>query len=889
MKSPVKSSDYIHVVICEAKMDENKIEKEVVDGKPELSSGPEFPAKHIQSENGFGLPPNSQPFNNQLTNESKPFTRTFEFILSFRKGSVTSVKENSTETKMDEKKKEAEGKTELLLESPSPAKSEDSSDHTKTSLPFHNEEENEPKTPSKDHNPIFNSRKNMLSSSKDESSKVEMDENKTEIMGNNGKTELPPKQELLVKSKQSENDNCLPTASPPLNNSNNSIQRRSTFMIFSSASVKTERAAVSTKKNNRFSFRYMTMKKGNNQAKKESNNIPKKDEELEGEEGVLEEPLSVLEILGIIQENQLLEALKNIRVLEIQLLSERDAKKYEDDSKEDIRRMKDVNLLYDSLSKKIQQIVEKTLDLPSVEMKKLIPEMVALIEEEEKIHSGVITIPVPLDPVKQLGLARNWRNLWETAVKDSVKMRIHKLPIPLKEDNPSWLSVYLGFLKTVIRDDLLNIKHYIQKFYPHDYHVCDTYLKVFHETVSLCLQSILEKEASCLELRQFHALLDWVINIYYSQDLLEHPDLQPEIKTEGLSSLLPPDILDKLKKDYINSFKWKIKDYLENIQRLETEKWNKEQPEAQKSPYESFLSYDIQQFIGEHVKEAGSICQKLEREVLEISVKEVTDFLPGFGRTFLEWQNFTDSPRFVSVMVAHINNFHDLRTDLQIRWNASCEEIEKTLAGLMLRYKKYFSNALRLKIKPMLKKILSRAWISQGGTYDSFITKILLIAEDFSKDLTNLKDPMQRDFLNEVHRCVVKEYITQILKPRCRMRRIKREEVSNIMHCEAATINNTMQELGSSADWLLPAIQCIANIIAEKKMQKIKDYLKDLSQNYPDMRKEHISAILALQGMGRNKRNSITDQMDGPPEELEIGSDKILFAEIELQNTACCF
>nr|XP_060611088.1 exocyst complex component 3-like protein 4 [Anolis sagrei ordinatus] len=865
---------------------------EVIDEKTKLSSEPEFPAKHNQSEDGCGLPPNSQPFNIQGTNESKTLTRTLKFMLSFRKGVVTSVKENSTETKMGEKKKEAEGKTELLLASSLTAKcmeGEDSSDNIKTSLSFQNEEENEPETLSKDHSLIFNFRETILSSSKDELVKVEMDENKTEIMGNNGKTELPSEQELLVKCKQSENDNCLPTTSPPLNNLSDtesktviySLPRRHTFMTWWPGTGKTP-ATTASKFNKRFSLRG----KDNGQAKKASNSHPKKNEELEGE-GVLREPLSVLEILGIIQENQLLEAFKNIKVLEIQLLSERDAKKCEDVSKEDTRRAKDVNLLYDSLSKKIQQIVEKTLDLPSVEMKKLIPEMVALIEEEEKIHAGAITIPMPLDPVKQLGLARNWRKLWERAIKDSVKTRIHKVPIPLKEDNPSWLSVYLGFLKTVIRDDLLNIKHYIQKFYPRDYHVCDTYLKVFHETLSLCLQSILEKEASCLEFRQFHALLNWVIHVYYSEDLLEHPDLKPEITTEGLSSLLPPGILDKLKRDYINSLKSKTKDYLKNIQCLETEKWNKEeQPEALQSPYESFLSFDIQQFISEHVIQTGSICKK---EVLEISIKEVTDFLPCFGRTFLDWEDITDSPRFVSMMVAYINNFHDLRTGLQTRWNANCEEMEKTLDSLMLRYKTYFSSTFGLKIKPMLKKILSRAWISQGGTYDSFITNILLIAEDFSKDLTNLKDPMHKDFLNEVHRCVVKEYIAQILRPRRRMRRIKREEVSNIMHCEAATINYAMQNLGSTADWLLPAIPCIANIIAEKKKQKIKDCLKDLSQNYPDMRKEHISAILALRGTGRKKRNSITDQIDGPPEELENASDKILFAEIELQNTIRCF
>lgn len=41
---------------------------------------------------------------------------------------------------------------------------------------------------------------------------------------------------------------------------------------------------------------------------------------------------------------------------------------------------------------------------------------------------------------------------------------------------------------------------------------------------------------------------------------------------------------------------------------------------------------------------------------------------------------------------------------------------------------------------------------------------------------------------------------------------------------------------GSDANWLLPAIDHIANIIGEKKKDKIKAYVKELCQDYPDIR-----------------------------------------------------
>lgn len=41
---------------------------------------------------------------------------------------------------------------------------------------------------------------------------------------------------------------------------------------------------------------------------------------------------------------------------------------------------------------------------------------------------------------------------------------------------------------------------------------------------------------------------------------------------------------------------------------------------------------------------------------------------------------------------------------------------------------------------------------------------------------------------------------------------------------------------GSDSDWLLPAIHHIANIIGEKKKDEIKEYVKELCQDYPDIR-----------------------------------------------------
>lgn len=217
-----------------------------------------------------------------------------------------------------------------------------------------------------------------------------------------------------------------------------------------------------------------------------------------------------MQINELIEKRQLLEAFENIKDLEMELLSERDSKKHENNSQEYMVRAKDVDLLYASISKKIQDMVEETLALPKVDTMAL-TSLVTLIEKEENVHSEAAKVAASSEPISRLGTARNWRELWKETVQESVKGRVLNVPIPLKEDNSSWLSIYLGYLKIVIKEDLLRIKLWVQKCYSPDYNVFDTYMEAFHRALSLHLQSILQ---DTLKYHEYHAVLNWITNVY---------------------------------------------------------------------------------------------------------------------------------------------------------------------------------------------------------------------------------------------------------------------------------------------------------------------------------------------------------------------------------------
>ncbi|TRZ24439.1 hypothetical protein HGM15179_002646 [Zosterops borbonicus] len=552
-------------------------------------------------------------------------------------------------------------------------------------------------------------------------------------------------------------------------------------------------------------------------------------------------PLSVMEINELIQKRQLLEAFASIKLMEDETISEWDSDKYSDNLQEFVRKSKDVDLLYNSMTKAIHSIVEGTLEDPTSQHT-MLTSMVTLIAHEEAAHPNTDSAACPGSDL--LGRPRKWREQWREAINESTRKRVLKAPMPSKEEATSWLELHLYFLQEHLKKDLLKIKS-VKTCYPEEYQVCDTYVEAFHNAIASHLQ---ELSQGPLDFCELYTLLDWVANTYHSEHFLGHPELKPEVKTENLSLLLTPDDWDKLKNDYIASAKGKIKSYFGNILRLEVkEKWEKEvHSEEKENLYHASLSFDIQTIFAQHVKSSRDISRSLETKMLELCMAELLEFIPRFEQEFMEWSTAQDSPIFVPYLVAYINSFHDLVSGLEKAFQVNTEQLQKILAALTKNFTNIFLTKLRTKAQPLLKKILTKKWILATERPDLLASAV----SQFSEHLQHMRQPLGQDLLHEVHKYVVKEYVTQVIKPRWKMNRETRQQVSRKMSLEAAIIHKVLIDQGSDADWLLPAIDHIANIIGEEKKDKIKAYVKELCQDYPDIRKEQVLAILALRGLG---------------------------------------
>ncbi|XP_073205822.1 exocyst complex component 3-like protein 4 isoform X3 [Lepidochelys kempii] len=854
--------------------DENK---EIPERSEKMASPaePASPVKSIEDEGTDSVSElNSSPLNKQ---EAKSPENALNRFLSFRRSKRSPAKDKDENKEIPERSE----KMASPAEPASPVKSiEDEGTDSVSELnssPLNNLGAKSPES-------VF---KRMLSFRRSERSPAkDKDENK-EIPERSEKMASPAEPASPVKSIEDEGtDSVSELNSSPLNKQEAKSPESALNRILSfkrskpsQAKDKASEDSGTLRRNKDFTPKGLKKKEGSS-AKNMTNTSVDKSGENMGAESIQREPLSVMEINELIQKKQLLETFASIRCLENEIITEKEAKKYEDNPTEYVRKAKDVDLLCNSVANSIKSIVEETLDQSNID-ERLLTSMVTLISKEEEAHADV-QIPGSSES-DCVGRPRKWRDVWKEAVRGSAEKRVCNVPISLKEDNDSWLAIHLGFLRKYVSEDLLKIKRSVQKCYPDDYKVCGRYVESFHSAISSHLQRLLQRP---LEFNELYALLDWVVNTYYSKTLLGHPDLQAEVKTENLPQLLPSETWDKLKKDYMDSLEEKIKRYLDNILKLETtKKWEENQPETSQTEYDSSLSLDIQMLIGQHKKGSGKILESLETVTLEISIRELREFIPRFRKAFVEWYKEREDLLFVPYLVAYVNSFRDLMRGLQTTFNADTKELENVLTDVTMSFRKDVLDKLKQKTQPFFKKILTHEWMLNSEILDSIMSTTV----QFCQHLKHLEQPVDKDFLGDAHKYVVREYITQAIKPRKRMKRVKREEVGKKMNEEATVIYNSFKDLGSDADWLNSAMHYIANIISEKNRHKIKEYIEEICQAYPDVRKEHIEAVLTLRGLDWNKKKSIIQKIDKLQENAESMADRTFFAEIDTSTVVTCF
>ncbi|XP_058423747.1 exocyst complex component 3-like protein 4 [Diceros bicornis minor] len=545
-------------------------------------------------------------------------------------------------------------------------------------------------------------------------------------------------------------------------------------------------------------------------------------------------------VADLITERQLLAAFEQLRHLETQLVAEKASRTFEQDPTGFARRAMDVCLHYDGLAAEIGSIVRETLGPDGVDAAAL-AELAHVVRAEEEAH------PAPPADGDFLLTPRRWRQHWEDAVRRSARERVQRAGAGaapgVAEGSPglAWLLAELGGL---VRRDLQKVQLEVRPAYAAaGFSVWETYLRAFHGAVAQRLQELVHDARGCEDL---YVLLDWAANVYGSPDFLGTPDLA--LPTEPLPPLLAPEVWARLESDYTSFLETKITSCFDGILQLEQSRWAaSEASDVLQGRYHTPLSTDVHMLVAEHVKAAGAISADLEATTLRICARALGLFVPRFEKVFLESESVSEPH-----LGANINACEELRTSLLARFPGTFEELEKPLVAATCNFQKRLLQGLQRDVQPLFKVLCTKAWLTQD-VLRPLMEKVVA----FARHLEHVAPPWAQETLQEAHRYVVREYLVQALRPRERFRGVERLTGSQKMSLDAQAIGDTFQGLGSEATWLGQAILCVADILGETYKDDIRRHLETLIRSYPDIRRDHVLAILALRRLGRRRNQHL--------------------------------
>uniref|UniRef100_A0A8C0D262 Exocyst complex component 3-like protein 4 n=1 Tax=Balaenoptera musculus TaxID=9771 RepID=A0A8C0D262_BALMU len=582
----------------------------------------------------------------------------------------------------------------------------------------------------------------------------------------------------------------------------------------------------------------------------------------------LEEDKSVADL---ITERKLLAAFEQLRHLETRLVAEKASRTFEQDPTGFARRAMDVCLHYDGLAAEIGAIVLETLGPDGVDAA-VLAELARVVRAEEEAH------PEPPADGDFLRTPRHWRQRWEDAVRRSAQERVQQASAgeaPGAVEGAAGLAQLLAELGGLVRRDLQKVQLEVHPAYAAaGYPAWEAYLRAFHGAVAQRLQELAHDARGC---EQLYVLLDWASNVYGSPDFLGSQDLA--LPSEPLPPLLAPDVWARLESDYTSFLETKIVSCFDSILQLEQSRWAAaEAPDVLQGHYHTPLSIDVHMLVAEHVKAAGAISAELEATTLQICARALGLFLPRFEKAFLE-SGAVSEPN----LCANINACEEFRTHLLARFPGSLEELEKPLVAATCAFQKRLLQGLQGDVQPLFKVLCTKAWLTQD-LLQPLLDKVVA----FAGHLEHVVRPRAQETLQEVHRYVVREYLAQALRPRERFRGVERVSGSQKMGLDAQAIGNTFQGLGSEATWLGRAIPCVADILGETYKDDIRRHLETLIGSYPDIRRDHVLAILALRRLGRHRnQHLLTHAQDLLRAAAKAGGPgaaggHVLFEEIEV-------
>ncbi|KAL2099358.1 hypothetical protein ACEWY4_005838 [Coilia grayii] len=605
-------------------------------------------------------------------------------------------------------------------------------------------------------------------------------------------------------------------------------------------------------------------------------------------------PLSVMQIHKLIELEVLEEAHLNLLSLREEFVRQQGAPEEEVSPVELAHLEKDLHLLYGALQNKMAGIVRQSSALPA-RNKELLVQVARVVQEEERREQE-----------GQAGGLGGWREAWREAVRSGVQDLLQGVHLDTPEHNTSWLAVHLGLLGKAIVEHLERVKAELKDSYPPTFHVFDTYVTCVHQVTEQHLQRIMGRVT---ELKDFHALLDFITHRYKSERIMGSFSLRPELKEEQRDLRLQEAFNTHIRTQYTHTLQVDLRNALERVCVLEREEcWEEQlQPRVEDGILQSHITMDICTSVKSYVMIARRIDADLEQRVVHTCLSELLHFPRRFEGEFLQWSSsLLDHRLWVEYSITYINAFSSLREHMESYRGCSPDQVtqlDRELEGAESRLREALLQHFLIQTKPLLRRMMTAKWLSTDEDFQQ-LTRRIQELRDHSQHMVL---PHAQELASVVHMCVMREYVASLMRGSYRCSSRKQQCAATKIRQQGETLNQLFKDMRSTADWLHPLSEHLSNLIGQKHKSDIKTHLQPLVQDFPDISKRHVSAVLLFRGMARGReRQRILQRLselkrefhaagndEAPELKREVcggndeASERRFFSSIEAASTAC--
>ncbi|KAM4632845.1 tumor necrosis factor alpha-induced protein 2-like [Polymixia lowei] len=398
-----------------------------------------------------------------------------------------------------------------------------------------------------------------------------------------------------------------------------------------------------------------------------------------------------------------------------------------------------------------------------------------------------------------------------------------------------------------LKEDLLTVVRQVKDCYPPEFNILNLYAGLYQQTFSSRLTELARAE---LDVDDCSYLLSWV-NEYYPNDILNHKELDGNIKTASLGALLPLEDLNLLEEQYLTDKQDKVRSWLWRILRQEEERWlTGKNPEVVEQYFFSPLAVDVLQAVDSVLTEARLVLSDQKK------TQRITDQLNSFFISHISYTILNTLEEFMklkaensqSVMKANLVCIQQFRVFIERSDLSLPEQLDTSISSLAALEDcgyGYFTCPIHKELKGQYRQVGTPAWLASGGL---ILDQLLDTLDKHMAHFTDLKPACMEVLLGRLHEEVVVEYVRRLMKRNISMKsREQQERGAKILCDDEHKINSFFTEgPQGSGSWLCSLLSRIAELIHLQDPGSLQLEVVTLARDYPDFSDSHVFALLSL-------------------------------------------